>query len=163
MFFYQLWNIDINNKECDRQRKRRNMKVIQSVIRLLMLLHLVTSDLSCSGQWPLTFLVLHDNIYNDRLTFLTFQPKLKLHLVRLLRNTTVNKKHDYKNQALSTLDLLPCWKMDSVTVVTSSNRALIGGKWSVSLAKMWTIWKHGAGISNTEWFFNKTQNLWLRQ
>lgn len=30
--------------------------------------------------------------------------------------------------------------MDSVTEVTSSNRALIGGKWSVSLAKIWTIW-----------------------
>lgn len=35
---------------------------------------------------------------------------------------------------------LPCWKMDSVTEVTSSNRALMGGKWSVSLAKICTIW-----------------------
>lgn len=38
------------------------------------------------------------------------------------------------------LDPLPCWKMDSVTEVTSSNRALMGGKWSVSLAKICTIW-----------------------
>lgn len=47
-------------------------------------------------------------------------------------------------QATSTLppmpDPLPCWKMDSVTEVTSSNKALMGGKWSVSLAKMCTIW-----------------------
>lgn len=37
------------------------------------------------------------------------------------------------------LDPLPCWKMDRVTEVTSSNRALMGGKWSVSLAKICTI------------------------
>lgn len=37
--------------------------------------------------------------------------------------------------------VLPCWKMDSVTEVTSSNRALMGGKCSVWLAKMWTSWE----------------------
>lgn len=52
---------------------------------------------------------------------------------------------------------LPCWKMDSVTEVTSSNRALMGGKWSVSLAKICTIWNSRTS-HQTLWFCRQTRN-----
>lgn len=38
---------------------------------------------------------------------------------------------------------IPCWKRVSVTEVTSRKRALMGGKWAGSLAKMRTSWGRG--------------------
>lgn len=57
-----------------------------------------------------------------------------------IRRFTTDMNSNSAQYLQSLLDLLPCWKMDSVTEVTSSNRALMGGKWSVSLAKICTIW-----------------------
>lgn len=61
---------------------------------------------------------------------------------------------------------LPWWKMVSVTEVTSSNRALMGGKWSVSLANIWTICKQTSERHENEnsWseerFINRHWHTW---
>lgn len=83
-------------------------------------------------------------------------------------STDLSNTHLILFTVLPLLDPLPCWKMDSVTEVTSSNRALIGGKWSVSLAKIWTIWNSRTwhqmftGLIWTQIKWNCIKYIWLQ-